>query len=177
MNDYKQSLIRKLKAKSIELKDELSHVQSVYDIAVSDFCLAVSLYCEYSKISNPLLKEAPKEKDETNKDLTPQIKKLFREIAKRTHTDISKSDNTREVLEDAVKAKKESKSSNILSIAHELRIDTSNLDYKSIELVESSIKKQEEDITNITNSYPWVWYHAPSNRKDNIIKEFVSSRV
>jgi hypothetical protein len=177
LDNYKQSLIRKLKAKSIELRDELSYIQSVYDVAVSDFCSAVCIYCERSKVNNPLLQENPKEKDEGTKNLTPQIKKLFREIAKKTHTDISKSENTREVLEDAVQAKKESKSSNILSIAHELKIDTSNLDYKSIELVESSIKKQEKDISDITNSYPWAWYHAPKNRKDNIIQEFVSSRV
>lgn len=177
MNNYKQSLIRKLKAKSIELKDELSYLNSVYDIAVQDFCLAVSKYCEETDIINPLLRETPKEKDEEVKNLTPEIKKLFREIAKKTHTDISKSEDTRETLEDAVKAKKESKSSNILSIAHELKIDTSNLDYKSIELVESSIKNQERDINNITNSYPWAWYHASKNRKDNIIREFVSSRV
>lgn len=177
MDSYKQSLIRKLKVQSSELKDELLFIRNIYDISVEGFCVAVSEFCSINDLINPLLSISDEEEKKDTQELTPQIKKLFRDIAKKTHSDATGSEESRPMLEDAVKAKKENKSSNILSIANELKLDTSSLDYKSIELIEQSIKKLEKEIYNITHSYPWLWHHATSNRKNKIIQEFVLSKV
>ena len=177
MDKYKQSLIRKLKVKSSELKDELCFIQSIYEVSVDGFCVAVSEFCLNNNLTNPLLSLADRKEEKDTEELTPQIKKLFREIAKKTHSDSTGSEDSRPILEDAVKAKKENKSSSILSIANKLKLDTSSLDYKSIDLIEASIKKLEQEIYNITNSYPWLWHHAISSRKNNIIEEFVLSKV
>jgi len=175
--DHKQSLIRKLKIKSSELKEELNFIKGIYEVCVNDFCLTVSSFCDENNLRNPLLDIKPKDEKSNCPVLDNELKSLFREIAKKTHSDLTGSENSRPILEDAVKAKKENKSSDLLSIAHSLSIDTSSLTYKSIEAIESSISELEKEIYNITNSYPWTWYHASEIRKIKIIQEFVYSKV
>lgn len=177
MPDHKQSLIRKLKVQSSELKEELDFIRGVYDLCVTNFCAAVSSFCDESGVKNPLLDIGASETKKENEILDDELKCLFRQIAKKTHTDITKSEDSRPILEEAVKAKKENKSSNLLSIAHNLKLDTSSLSYKSISVIESSITELEKEINTITKSYPWLWYHASENRKINIIQEFIDSKV
>lgn len=177
MPDHKQSLIRKLKVKSSELKEELNFIKGVYEVCVNDFCRAVSDFCAQNDTHNPLLDLEPKDNERENPILDNELKSLFREIAKKTHSDLTKNEDSRPILEEAVKAKKENKSSDLLSIAHDLSIDTSSLTYKSIEAIESSISDLEKEMSNITNSYPWIWYHASDNRKIKIIQDFIDSKV
>ena len=68
-------------------------------------------------------------------------------------------------MENAVEAKKNKDASSLTSIAHDLKIDLSNIDYESIDALEDSILESEKEIDNIHNSYPWLWYYAPDNKK------------
>jgi hypothetical protein len=177
LNKEKTSLIRRLRSKSSELKDELNFIKKIYFIAVEGFCKEVSCFCDHKKIDNPLLSMSKDEEKRDKENLTKDLKYLFREIAKKTHLDTCKTDDNRSTLEEAVEAKKNNQACDILSIAHELDIDTTSLSYKSLDAIESSIQKSEEEIMQITNSYPWKWHHATNSRKVNIVEEFVLSKV
>lgn len=177
MDPYKKKLLRDLKNKSLELKGDLEYTKSIYQVSVNGFCLAINNYCEQKSLDNPLDKISKKIKEDKKKDFSPKLKGLFREIAKKTHTDLSKNESTRSTLESAVEAKKEKDASSLLSIANDLKISTNSLDYKSIEIIESSIKNMEDDINSMKQSYPWVWYHSEKYVKENIIVSFVESQV
>lgn len=177
MDPYKKKLLRDLKNKSLELKGDLKYTKSIYEVSVNGFCLAVTNYCLDNSLDNPLDKISKKNEEDKKKELSPKLKNLFREIAKKTHTDLTKNDATRSTLESAVEAKKEKDASSLLSIANDLKIPTNSLDYKSIEIIESSIDNMQDNINSMKQSYPWVWYHSENSSKQNIIVSFVQSEV
>ena len=176
MDGYKKTLIRRLKFKSKEVKEDLSLCKQIHDQAVPLFCAAVYDYCSENNIEDPF-KDIKKEKSKKKESLPKNLKTIFRKIATQTHTDITKDDSTRELLEEAVQAKKENKSHDLISIAGKLKIDTSDMDYESIRHLEKSISNAEEEIHSIHNSYPWVWFYSNSVKKTAIIQLFVSIKV
>ncbi len=175
MSDFKSSLIRRLRVKSREVSLELEETRAIYTIASSEFCQALSSYCRANEIPNPL-DELEQEEEELD-DIGTEFKALFRKIAVATHPDKLSSEEGRPKLEKAVKAKKENKPVNLISIASDLKIKTDELSYESIAYLESSILKSEEEIDNIHNSYPWVWHYAPTNKKDTILDLFINKQV
>lgn len=177
MDLYKTSLIRRLKFKSKEVSEELKDVKALYNQAVGDFCIAVDFYCSSTEIVNPLESIVKNKDKEKKEELNNNFKKLFRKISLLTHPDKTQNEESREILEDAVEAKKSKNAGGLTSIAHDLKIDLSNLDYDSIDLLEESIKKSEQEILNIHNSYPWVWFYAPENKKEPILISFIQNYV
>jgi hypothetical protein len=177
VDSYKSSLIRKLKFKSKEVSSELKDAKFLYNQAVGDFCIAIDFYCSTMEIDNPLESIAKNVNEEEKEELNNNFKKLFRKISLLTHPDKTQDEDSRDILEDAVEAKKSKDTSSLTSIAHDLKIDLSNLDYDSIDLLEESIKKSEQEILNIHNSYPWAWYYAPENKKDPILISFIQNNV
>lgn len=176
MDHYKSSLIRRLKVRSKEVLSELKEVKSIYELAVSGFCISLDSYCKEKGVDNPL-ESIDKEEKEEKQELNQSFKKLFRKISILTHPDKTQNDDSRETLEDAVKAKKTQDAGGLTSIAQDLKIDLSNLDYDSIEFLERSIAKSEQEINNIHNSYPWLWYYSSSNKKEVILVSFIQNYV
>ena len=175
MTSYKTSLIRRLRSKSKEVSLELEEARSIYKQAVSGFCESVCSYCSKNDTKNPLedIPEEKKDSDEINSD----FKSLFRKIAVATHPDKVSSEEKREKFEKASKAKDKNKALELLSIASDLKIKTDDLSYESIDHLEASILKAEEELHNIINSFPWAWYYAPNDKKESIIKLFVHKEV
>lgn len=174
--DYKATLVRRLKARSKEVLSELNDAKAIYEVAVQDFCIALSTYCEQKEISNPLDSVKDK-KQEEKKELRDDFKSLFRKISILTHPDKTQDENSREILQEAVEAKKSKDASSLTSLAHDLKIDLSSLNYKSIDALESSIHDSEKEILNIHNSYPWLWYFSSKNKKEPIIISFIQNNV
>ena len=144
MDNYKSSLIRKLKVKAKDVSDELKETKLIYNDAVGDFCIAVDFYCSTMEIDNPLESIAKNTDKEEKEELNNNFKKLFRKISVLTHPDKTKDEDSREILESAVEAKKSKNAGSLTSIAHDLKIDLSNLDFNSIEALESSIEKNRK---------------------------------
>ena len=176
MDNYKSSLIRKLKVKAKDVSDELKETKLIYNDAVRAFCVSMDSYCSSKGIKNPL-DLIEKDEEEDKEELENDFKKLFRKISVLTHPDKTKDESSREILEDAVEAKKFKDIGSLTSIAHDLKIDLSNLDFNSIDALESSIEKSETEINNIHKSYPWSWYYAPMNKKDPILVSFIDNYV
>ncbi len=172
MTSYKSSLIRRLKFKSKEVSLELKQVKEIYTKAVSGFCDSVSTYCYSKKIKNPL--EDLGEKKEEFSEINSEFKSLFRKIAIATHPDKVSSEKDRSKLEEAVEAKGKNKATELIKIASDLKIKTDDLSFNSIEELEIDILKSEEEIHNIHNSFPWVWYYTPSNKKILVVESFIN---
>ena len=165
-----------MRFKSKEVKEELALCQGIFNQALPLFYNEVQAYCLENNLDDPFSKFKSEEK-EKQECLTKNLKTIFRKIATKTHTDITKDESTRELLEEAVQAKKENKSHDLISIASKLKIDTSNIDYESIRHLEQSIIEAEKEINSIHDSYPWAWFYSDSYKKKSIIKLFVSIKV
>lgn len=171
MDHYKKSLVSKLKFKCKEANEELSEVQSIYNIAVSEFCIALNKFCIESKIKNPL-DSIDKDKKEKKPPISSGFKSVFFDIAKSTHPDKCRNEDGRDTFNKAVEAKKENKLGSLISIAKDLKIDISDLDYSSIREIEESIVKMKDESERIRSSYPWLWFYSESTKKDYILKKF-----
>lgn len=177
MDYYKLKLIRKLKAKSSEVQEELFGIESMLDQALPLFCEAVSRFCSENSKKNPLenLKDSPKEDTDIISD---GIKSIFRKIALKTHPDKAKeSDSSIHKYHDVTTAKKDKDVNKIISIAKDLKVEIHNISYTDIKIIENSIKKTQSKIQKITKSYPWVWYFASKSKRVKIIQEFVINQV
>lgn len=177
MDCYKKKLIRKLKAESSEVQEELSGIEFIFDQAIPLFCDAVSSFCLESSNKNPLedLKDSPKEDDEIISD---GIKSIFRKIAVKTHPDkVKESEPSIHQYHDVTTAKKDKDVNKIISIAKDLKVDMNDISYSDIKIIENSIKKTQNKIQKITKSYPWAWYVAGESKRSEIIEEFVINQV
>lgn len=177
MDKFKSSLLRKLKSQCKDLSEDLEYCESVFNVAVVDFCDSVGKFCRRYRKKNPLEDLTSKKNEDKKHSIDREFKNIFREIAKKTHSDLTKSDESRPLLEKAVQAKKDNDSAELISIASKLNININELSYKNIDSLNDSIADLEKKILNITMSYPWVWYHSPSSKKEKIIREFISSKV
>ena len=192
MDNYKLKLIRKLKFKCKELREELAETHAIYEAAIPAFCQHVCDFCKGTGTRSPLDEfAAPKQPspsetreayiaatltDEQKKQLPSQFKKVFSNIVIQTHPDKTHNEDGRDLYEQAVQAKKENKVSELVSIAQDLKINISHLSYSAIREIEAQINKTYEEIDLIRRSYPWHWHYAPPQKKEKIIQQFCERR-
>ena len=119
--------------------------------------------------------------DINRKPIDPEYKKLFKEIAKFTHPDKlkNKSNFEKKIKLDLFdKAKDALENDDLLSlrdIAESLNIALNQPTRKDVESLKNKIQKSEKKISDIKNSFPWVWYHEEDTfKKNNIINIFLS---
>ena len=86
-------------------------------------------------------------------------KKLFKEIAVKTHPDKLKEDSN-EVFVKANKANKSKNFSELLSIAEDLNIDTTKY-LEDESLLQSHCADITHKIREIKERIAWIWYHTP----------------
>lgn len=188
MDEYKERLIRQLKFKCKELRQELAETQGIYHEAVLGFCSHIESFCRDNDTPNPLDTLAEKNKrnppqadeayiaetltEDQKKQLPSQFKKIFSSIVYQTHPDKTQDTEGREVYQEAVEAKKKNQVGRLVSIAQDLKIDISHLSYGAIREIESQMDKMGSEIESIHRSYPWAWYYSPLPQKENIIERF-----
>jgi len=169
---FKEKLVRRLKFKCKELSEELKSTNKTYGLITPEFESAFNLFCSSNNLENPLDKEI-KKKPKEKKSIPEDLKSLYREIAIKTHPDKTSNDDSGEILIKASIAKKDNNTTELMSIAKDLKIDTSKIDFESIEAIEENIKKIEKEIELKTNSFPWVWFF--SGKKEKFLKMFYYS--
>ena len=110
-------------------------------------------------------------KDEDLSDETKKrMKKMFREVMKKTHPDKVKSE---ELIEIYIKSKEAYDANNLLELSYNasklnISIDLSELE---IEILKDLIKHKRESLETIEKSWLWMWYKAGTEtEKDNVIK-------
>ena len=135
----------------------------MYDSIIPEFESSFNKFCELNSFKNPLYGQEKKEEAEA-KAMPDDLKSLYREIAIKTHPDKNRNESD-EVFLTAAVAKKDNNISELISIAQKLKINTSKMDFNSVEAIEDNIKKTEKEIESKTNSYPWLWFFGGKNDK------------
>ena len=112
------------------------------------------------------------EDDDLPKETKDRIKKLFREIVKKTHPDKTKSEDLIDIY---IKSKEAYESNDILKLAYyankvDINVELSDME---IQLLNDLIIYKKEELSEIEKSWLWKWYKANTEtEKDIIIKMF-----
>ena len=126
------------------------------------------------KENQPKEKEIKKviEDDDLPKETKDRIKKLFREIVKKTHPDKTKSEDLIDIY---IKSKEAYETNDILKLAYyankvEINVELSDME---IQLLNDLIIYKKEELSEIEKSWLWKWYKANTEaERDMIIKMF-----
>ena len=116
------------------------------------------------------------EDDDLPKETKDRIKKLFREIVKKTHPDKTKSEDLIDVY---IKSKEAYESNDILKLAYyankvDINVELSDME---IQLLNDLIIYKKEELSEIEKSWLWKWYKANTeSERDVIIKMFYLSK-
>ena len=86
-------------------------------------------------------------------------------------------ENKVDLYKDASKAKKNNEVDKLISIAKDLKIDISDLNYSDIRSIEQSISDTEDKINKMRSSYPWIWFFSTVKKREDIISRFVLNKV
>ena len=110
-------------------------------------------------------------KDEDLSDETKKrMKKMFREVMKKTHPDKVKSE---ELIDIYIKSKEAYEANNLLELSYnasklKINIELSELE---IEILKDLIKFKKEKLESIEKSWLWMWYKAGTEtEKNNVVK-------
>jgi len=112
------------------------------------------------------------EDDDLPKETKDRIKKLFREIVKKTHPDKTKSEDLIDIY---IKSKEAYESNDILKLAYyankvDINVELSDME---IQLLNDLIIYKKEELSEIEKSWLWKWYKANTeSERDVIIKMF-----
>jgi len=101
------------------------------------------------------------------------IKKVFKQIAKKTHPDLLnfkspfEKERKERLFKRAKTAAEEDDYFELSEIAKELKINVPNPKRKHLKMLYSSIQKVEQELKTIKGSVAWLWYHEedPSRRE------------
>lgn len=117
-------------------------------------------------------KEVPEEEPEIEDQ---DMKKIFRQIALKTHPDrigeeVSEGDKEElvELYMRAVEASKAQDGQELLEIAYELDLKFSIDEDKEIDWLEKKSDSIEQDTSKIKQTNAWVWYHASEEERARI---------
>jgi len=118
--------------------------------------------------------------DVTEGDKSSIIKKLFYKIANLTHPDklaasgLSENEvnKRQQTFKKAQTAYERNNWYTLYSIAIDLNIDPGEVGSEQIDWIEDDIKLTMNKISNIARLFAWVWYTAPDESKDSIMKSY-----
>jgi hypothetical protein len=112
------------------------------------------------------------EDDDLPKETKDRIKKLFREIVKKTHPDKTKSEDLIDIY---IKSKEAYEANDILKLAYyankvDIKVELSDME---IQLLNDLIIYKKDELSEIEKSWLWKWYKANTEaERDMIIKMF-----
>jgi len=112
------------------------------------------------------------EDDDLPKETKDRLKKLFREIVKKTHPDKTKSEDLIDVY---IKSKEDYEANDILKLAYyankvDIKVELSDME---IQLLNDLIIYKKDELSEIEKSWLWKWYKANTeSERDMIIKMF-----
>lgn len=108
-----------------------------------------------------------------NKTTKNKIKKLYREIAKKTHPDKTNSEKLIDLYMRATIASEDYNLFEIFIICNELNIDI-DIDLEDKDTLLALIKMKKNEIKSVESSFIWIYINSNTEEeKNNLIKLFV----
>jgi hypothetical protein len=118
-----------------------------------------------------------KEEEEETKFRSPKMKKLYREIVKKTHPDKIRDKKLNEVYIKASKYYNDADLLSIYKICSDLHIYY-EVDIEDNEYVKEKIVSVKDKINFIQATYTWKWHFTESDAdKNSIILEYIKGQI
>lgn len=165
------------------LEKEIEKIEKIYNEILKTFKNEFNRYANENNIDVTIIhKEKPKKEKKIDKVIEPPrgVKKIYREIAKKTHPDknVSKTEERIKDMEviykDATKAIKENNWIKLLQIAVEFEIELPKPTKEQLNWIKNRVKHMEGEITEKYESVPWRWYREASiEGKKKILIQYV----
>lgn len=117
------------------------------------------------------------EETENKINISPKVKKLYREIVKKTHPDIIKDKDLNDLYIKATEYYEKNDKLGIYKICNELGIifDLDSEDYK---FIEERIKEYKKRISFLESTFAWKWFNTEEeSEKNNIILTFIKLKI
>jgi len=99
-----------------------------------------------------------------------ELKKLYRSIAQKTHPDKIKDEYLNDIFKQAAEAIEEENWMLLVELAGELRLDIEFLSDETLEIIEQSIQRNEQQIAGIKNSFSYIWSKQRDDKSREIFK-------
>lgn len=103
-------------------------------------------------------------------DAPGEIKKVYRSIAQATHPDKTQDEYLNGIFRKAAEAMERENWMLIVELAGELRLDIDFLSDETCLQIEESIKRNEQEINNIKNSFSYIWDKQKTDKDREIFK-------
>ena len=117
-------------------------------------------------------KETEKQKIKDRKD--PEIKKLYRLIAQKTHPDKAVSEEEATFFNVAATCYRTGDIGGLLFIAEKLGIEIPPLSNKIIKIVENKVNQLEREINSNKETIGWLWYSCETDEdKTELLKKML----
>ena len=108
--------------------------------------------------------------EDLSEDTKKKMKKMFREIMKKTHPDKVKSEDLVDIY---IKSKEAYKTNDLLGLSHnanKLNIEI-NLDDVEIKILKDLMIQKKEKLVSIESSWLWLWYNSDTDEKRSKVVE------
>lgn len=101
--------------------------------------------------------------------------KIYRNLAKILHPDVSKIDNAEDVFKTVTDYYESDNLIGLISLYNEYKLDILDVDEFEFDLLEEKIKEAEDKIKSYESTLSWVWHHSEENKEfvKNVIYEIM----
>ena len=178
LNMTEEILNKKLKMEikfAHTLLKETEELFSVYnDLFSQDFQQEINFKAQApSPVDLPDLEEKISDKEEIfevaeRKDRDPELYKIYKKIAMKTHPDKSKDDSSVDIFNEATDAINNNDWLVLLDIAQRLKIKTPKLTKELRQKIQSNVVETNKKIKRLQNTTAWIWANAPEKDKERI---------
>ena len=111
--------------------------------------------------------------ENVDNNVKQKIKKIYRDIVKKTHPDIT---NSKELIDTYMRATEAQEKYNLFElykICSELEIEV-ELEKEDISLLEVLIENKKKELKSIEASFVWLWVHSTTEeQKQKVIELFI----
>jgi len=180
MNILKKIEIQKLLKEYDLLKLDEEYKKEVIDKYTSKFIEEVNCGVKQPDIDNeqnPIKKDIKVIKKIADEELTPEtkllMKKIFRDIMKKTHPDAINTDEFVGLYNSAKLAYDSNDLITLSVIGNELKVEV-NLKEEHIKTLRFLLNKEKQKFIDFEKSYLWLWVHTKTDEdKEKIIQLYV----
>jgi len=168
-----RNLYNRLRFQWRTINEEFKEISSINNLAFSEFYNNVIESCKKNNLKNPFQEKEEEVKEQSGIYDLEETKKIFREIAIKTHPDKNKSND--DLFKNLVESKKEQNINKLFDNAKKTKVKVAEISYEHIEKMEEEIKDLKDKIKEIRTSIHWNWYHEKEKNKNKIILNIIKN--
>ena len=185
MSDYIRRLEIKRLMKELEFyESDYEYKNSIVEVADKEFLKSVNDYFDQYPELNNIFQSKMDEKLYENLIIddevlnintpkpSPKMRKLYREIVKRTHPDKISDKHLNELYLIATKSYEECNILSIYSICNDLNISY-DLDESDMVMFNNRIATLKNNITFIQSTYTWKWNFTSELERKNVVLDYI----